>query len=82
MIILYCLLILLLFLLLFIIRFVRSAVPTKVEKLESGKLRVTFQQDGVEGVVRPTPNRPPRALQCCAALLTTRVCAVCVRACA
>jgi thioredoxin reductase (NADPH) len=33
-------------------RFVRSAVPTKVEKLESGKLRVTFQQDGVEGAVR------------------------------
>ncbi|ELR24105.1 thioredoxin reductase 1, cytoplasmic, putative [Acanthamoeba castellanii str. Neff] len=32
------------------IKFVRSAVPTKVEKLESGKLRVTFQQDGVEGV--------------------------------
>jgi hypothetical protein len=53
-------------------RFVRSAVPTKVEKLESGKLRVTFQQDGVEGVVRPTPNRagvppclPPRVRCAC-----------------
>jgi thioredoxin/glutathione reductase (selenoprotein) len=30
------------------IKFVRSAIPTKVEKLESGKLRVSYKQDGAD----------------------------------